>query len=300
MRAGSTRRAEAGTPGPFCIPTVTAMAEIIEGTMITIMLSLFLSAASCKSNEGGANLTPAPTDTIPAIPGWTLVWHDEFNGSSVDTSKWSYEVNGDGGGNNELQYYTARPQNSYVKDGMLVIQALQEDYMGKSYTSARMRTLKKGDWKYGRFDVRAQLPYGQGLWPAIWMLPTDWIYGGWPASGEIDIMEELGQQANKVYGTIHFAVNGSHQQSGGSYVMPQGTFASGFHLFTLEWDSTGMRWFVDGARYFTATAGKPFDQRFHLLLNVAVGGNWPGNPDVSTLFPQMMKIDYVRVYAKSG
>jgi beta-glucanase (GH16 family) len=298
MRAGATQRAAAETPGPFSIPTVTAMAEIVEGMMITILLSLLLSAAGCKNDDGAASLTPAPTDTIPPIPGWTLVWHDEFNGSSVDTSKWSYEVNGDGGGNSELQYYTARPQNSFVKDGVLTIQAQQEDYMGKSYTSARMRTLKKGDWKYGRFDVRAQLPYGQGLWPAIWMLPTDWVYGGWPASGEIDIMEELGQQTDKVYGTIHYAVNGSHRQSGGSYVITQGTFASKFHIFTLEWDSTGMRWFVDGAQYFTAVTGKPFDQRFHLLLNVAVGGNWPGNPNVSTLFPQTMKVDYVRVYAR--
>jgi beta-glucanase (GH16 family) len=300
MRTGTIKRAAAETPGPFCIPTAEKFGEIVEELMIIIMVSMLLSVAGCKNDEETVSLTPAPADTIPPIPGWTLVWHDEFNGSSVDTSKWSYEVNGDGGGNNELQYYTARPQNSFVKDGVLTIQAQQEDYMGKSYTSARMRTLKKGDWKYGRFDVRAQLPYGQGLWPAIWMLPTDWVYGGWPASGEIDIMEELGQQTDKVYGTIHYAVNGSHQQSGGSYVITQGTFASKFHIFTLEWDSTGLRWFVDGARYFTAVTGKPFDQRFHLLLNVAVGGNWPGNPNVSTLFPQLLKVDYVRVYTRSG
>ena len=270
------------------------------GKRMSVTFLLLLSLLSCKKGDGGVDNTPAVTDTIPALPGWTLVWHDEFDGSAVDLSKWSFEVNGDGGGNNELQYYTARTQNAYVKDGFLVIQALQENYLGKSYTSARMRTLNKGDWKYGRFDIRAQLPYGQGLWPAIWMLPTDWVYGGWPASGEIDIMEELGQQTDVMYGTIHYAVNGAHQQSGGSYKLSQGTFAGSFHLFTLEWDTTAVRWYVDGALFYTTVRGTPFDQRFHLLLNVAVGGNWPGNPNSSTVFPQQMIVDYVRVYKKTN
>jgi beta-glucanase (GH16 family) len=269
--------------------------------MFTLFV-LIVSLTGCTKTEGSVDVVPVPTDSVGTLPGWTLVWHDEFEGSAVDTSKWSYEVNGNGGGNNELQYYTARSQNSFVTNGVLVIQALQESYLGKSYTSARMRTVNKGDWKYGRFDARAMLPSGRGLWPAIWMLPTDWVYGGWPMSGEIDIMELLGDNPQKVYGTIHFGSSvQAHQSSGGSYVLtsPAG-FNTAFHVFTMEWDSAGMRWYVDGVRYFTTAHGAPFDQRFHILLNVAVGGIWPGNPDATTVFPQAMQVDYVRVYRKAN
>lgn len=252
-----------------------------------------------------------PEIIIPP-PGWQLVWNDEFNGSSIDTRKWEHEVNAEGGGNNELQYYTARPENSYIDSGNLVIRAMKETYTGpegtREYTSARLRTKGKGDWKYGRFEIRAKLPFGQGLWPAIWMLPTDWVYGGWAASGEIDIMELLGQEPNKVYGTLHYGGEWpDNKHTGSSYTLPNGTFSDDFHLFVLEWDTTAFRWYVDGIPYQTQTQWyssggaypAPFDQRFHLLLNVAVGGNWPGNPDDTTTFPQMMVIDYVRVYQKA-
>ncbi len=258
---------------------------------------------SCNKEDANEIIQPAvqPKDSIPAIPGWMLVWNDEFNGTTVDLKKWGYEVNGNGGGNNELQYYTARSENSYIDSGKLVIEARQESYSGKSYTSARMRTAGKGDWLYGRFDVRAKLPYGQGIWPAIWMLPTDWEYGGWPASGEIDIMELLGHETNKIYGTIHYGADAAHHlQKGGSYKLPSGTFAGDFHTFTTVWDSISMAWYVDGTLYFAANAASPFDRRFHMLLNVAVGGNWPGNPDQFTLFPQRMVVDYVRVYKKAN
>lgn len=261
----------------------------------TILFTVFsFSFAGCSKNDE----TVEPPDSTGSIPGYTLIWNDEFSGQSVDLTKWSYEVNGNGGGNNELQYYTDLPTNSYIEDGSLVIQANKEIYQGKYFTSARMRTLYKGDWTYGRFDIRAKLPYGQGLWPAIWMLPSDWEYGGWPASGEIDIMELLGQQPSKVYGTIHYGLT-SHLSSGGNYILPTGTFSQDYHLFTLEWDSTGMKWYVDNKLYHTETIGKPFDKRFHILLNVAVGGNWPGDPDYSTVFPQKMYVDYVRVYRKN-
>lgn len=272
-----------------------------SGVMIPILL-LVLSLGGCSKGGGTVDAVPAPADTVGTLPGWTLVWHDEFEGSAVDTSKWSYEVNGDGGGNNELQYYTARPQNSSVTNGVLVIQALKENYQGKAYTSARMRTLNRGDWKYGRFEAKAMLPSGRGLWPAFWMLPTDWVYGGWPTSGEMDIMELLGDNPRKVYGTIHFGTSvQTHQQSGGSYVISApARFDTEFHVFAMEWDSAGMRWYVDGLRYFSTAHGAPFDQRFHILLNVAVGGTWPGNPDSTTVFPQTMQVDYVRVYRKSN
>ncbi|MFO7524024.1 MAG: glycoside hydrolase family 16 protein [Ignavibacteriaceae bacterium] len=265
-------------------------------TFLLYLIFISASLAGCKNEDP---VSP-PNDTIPEIPGWTLVWNDEFNGETIDASKWSHEVNGDGGGNNELQYYTDFAENSYIENGSLIIKALKKNYLGKEFTSARMRTLHKGDWTYGRFDIRAKLPYGKGLWPAIWMLPTDWVYGGWPTSGEIDIMELLGHEPNKVYGTIHYGPAWpNNQHSGGSYILPSSTFASDYHLFTVEWDSTEIRWFVDGDKYHTEVHGQPFDKRFHLLLNVAVGGNWPGSPDFSTTFPQKMSVDYVRVYKKA-
>lgn len=252
--------------------------------------------------------------TVVSVPeGWKLVWHDEFDEPEVSPLRWEFEVNGKGGGNNELQYYTARKENCFIDNGMLVIQALKETYTGpdgtRQYTSARLRTRHRGDWLYGRFEIRAKLPYGKGIWPAIWMMPTDERYGGWPSSGEIDIMELLGHEPNKVYGTLHFGGPWpNHQQSGASYRLPSGTFAEDFHVFALEWDTTTIRWYVDDKLYSTKTQDvwytyaaprpAPFDQRFYLILNVAVGGNWPGNPDTTTVFPQRMWVDYVRVFQR--
>lgn len=267
-----------------------------------VLYIVFLSQiVACKSEDKAVD-PPVPADTsesIPDVPGWKLVWNDEFKGTAIDTSKWTHEVNGNGGGNNELQYYTDAAANSYLQDGFLILKAIREKYQGKEYTSARLNTRFKGDWKYGRFEIRAKLPKGKGLWPAIWMLPSDWEYGGWPASGEIDIMELLGHETNKVYGTIHYGSSPQdHQQGGGTYTLSKGNFADEFHVFQIEWDEVGMRWFVDGNVYHREIHTKPFDKRFHLLLNVAVGGNWPGNPSESTFFPQSMVVDYVRVYTK--
>lgn len=260
-----------------------------------VYLGLFLiTLGSCSTTDNPNE----PNDTIPEIPGYTLVWNEEFSGSNIDLTKWEHEVNGNGGGNNELQYYTSLAENSYIENGSLIIQALKKDYLGKAYTSARIRTLNKGDWTYGRFEIRAKLPYGKGLWPAIWMLPSDWEYGGWPASGEIDIMELLGHEPYKVYATIHYGTVANHQSNGSSYQLPSSTFSTDYHVFAMEWDSTGMSWYVDGNKYYSVTKGKPFDKRFHLLLNVAVGGNWPGDPGSNTVFPQKMYVDYVRVYRK--
>jgi beta-glucanase (GH16 family) len=248
------------------------------------------------------------------LPGWTLVWSDEFDGPDIDASKWSHEVNAWGGGNNELQYYTDRPANSFIENGHLVIQALKENYTGpegkRNYTSARLRTLNKGDWTYGRFEARMKLPYGQGLWPAFWMLPTDWVYGGWAASGEIDIMEIVGHQPNVLHGTIHYGGEWPNNvYSGASYTLPAGDFSDDFHVFAIEWEHGEIRWYVDGIHYSTKNSWRtdsgapfpaPFDERFHILLNVAVGGNWPGNPDGTTIFPQRMEVDYVRVYSATN
>ena len=236
-----------------------------------------------------------------------LVWADEFNGTSIDTSKWSYEIGGGGWGNNELEYYTARPQNSYVSNGSLYIRALAETYKGpdgvtESYTSARMVTQDKGDWTYGKFEVRAKLPEGQGLWPAIWMMPTFSEYGTWPASGEIDIMELLGNDTTKVYGTIHYGSSSNQQSSGGNKTLSSGGFYSSYHVFSVEWDSISVTWLIDSVPYYSQTKSGiaptnwPFNKDFFFILNVAVGGGWPGNPNGTTQFPQSMIVDYVRVY----
>jgi beta-glucanase (GH16 family) len=279
----------------------------LNQTYQRLIFSFFIILALVIIDCGNDN--PINTDKPDSV--YVLVWSDEFNGSDIDPNKWEHEVNADGGGNNELQYYTDRSLNSWIEDTVLVIQALKENYTGpggtREYTSARLRTKYKGDWKYGKFEIRAKLPYGKGLWPAIWLLPTDWLYGGWAASGEIDIMELIGSEPAKVYGTLHYGgAYPANVHSGISYSLSEGTFASDYHIFTLEWEPTQIRWYVDGLLYQTQTEWysegydypAPFDQCFHLLLNVAVGGNWPGNPDETTLFPQRMEVDYVRIYQK--
>ena len=239
---------------------------------------------------------------------WELVWSDEFTGTQLEMSKWSFQYGTgaseglSGWGNAELQYYTDRPQNIFVQDGNLHIVARQEAYGGMNYTSARIRSINKGDWRYGRFEIRAKMPTGQGLWPAIWMMPTDAVYGRWPASGEIDIMELVGHEPDVIHGTIHYGP--PHTFSGGSYTMESGDFSDDFNVFAIEWERGEIRWYVNDILYHTENDWftsdndfpAPFEQRFHLLLNVAVGGNWPGNPDSSTQFPQEMIVDYVRVY----
>jgi beta-glucanase (GH16 family) len=243
---------------------------------------------------------------------WTLVWSDEFEGDTLNTDKWSYMI-GDGTeyglpsgwGNNELQYY--REGNVEVSDGNLILTAKRENIDTKQFTSGRIRTKGKGDWTYGRFTFSALMPTGKGLWPALWMLPTDEAYGGWAASGEIDIMEYLGDETNKVHGTLHFgAAWPNNDYKGTSYVTDGISFDSAFHHFALEWEPGEMRWYVDSVLFQTLGQGDwytgtidfpaPFDKPFHLLINLAVGGNWPGNPDINTQFPQELVVDYVRIY----
>lgn len=266
-----------------------------------------LLTLSCGGDDPALPLSDAQT-----LDGWSLVWQDEFDGGALDAARWEV-LTGDGcsqdlcgWGNNELQWYQAA--NATVDSGRLTITARRESSNGRAYTSARIRTAGKGDWTYGRVDVRARLPIGQGLWPAIWMLPTDEVYGTWAASGEIDIVELVGHEPNRVHGTLHYGGPApANTFSGSAFTLPSGTFADAFHTFSLEWEEGEIRWYVDGQRYQTQTDWRstgaafpaPFDQRFHLVLNVAVGGNWPGNPDATTVFPQSMDIDWVRVYRRS-
>ncbi len=238
-----------------------------------------------------------------------LVWSDEFNGSELpDSSKWSYDTargcpDRCGWGNNELQYYTANSNNARVEGGNLIIEARKEKMVDAEYTSARLVSRQKGDWKYGRFEVRALIPIGKGLWPGIWMLPTDNEYGRWPHSGEIDIMENVGYMPDSIFGTVHTgAYNGmiGTQKSNG---LKRTDLSSAYHTYAVEWTENNISFFVDNEKYGDfknekATSEEwPYDKRFHFLLNVAVGGNWGGKFGVDdSVFPQKMKIDYVRVY----
>lgn len=277
--------------------------KFLSKTVIMFLAIISISFASCSKDDS----TTAPKDTIPEIPGYTLVWNDEFSGTAIDLSKWSYEVNGDGGGNNELQYYTALPTNSYIESGKLIIKAIRENYQNRSFTSARIRTKDKGDWLYGRIEVSAKVPTGVGTWPAIWMLSTDWSYGGWPESGEIDIMEHVGYDPNVIHGSIHtLAYNHTiGTQKTATLTIPTAT--TQFHTYAIEWFEDHIDFYIDKTKYFTFTNGNngwpywPFDKRFHLILNVAVGGNWGGVQGIDVnAFPAKMEIDYVRVYKKNN
>lgn len=256
-----------------------------------------------------ASIVTPTSDTTPASP-WSIIWQDEFNGTQIDASKWSFVEGGGGYGNNELQNYTNRAENARIENGGLVIEAREETYGGNAYTSAKLITKDKAAWTYGRYEIKAKMPEGQGLWPAIWMMPSDEaVYNAWPACGEIDIMELLGNQPDKVYGTIHFG--NPHDQKQGSYTLSNGqTFANGYHVYTVDWMPNEIKWYIDGNLYATQndwytvnsaiaepyTYPAPFDRDFYLQMNVAVGGSWPGNPDGTTTFSQKMLVDYVRVY----
>jgi beta-glucanase (GH16 family) len=240
---------------------------------------------------------------------WKLVWSDEFDkGTMPDKTKWSYDI-GDGcpqncgWGNNELQYYTGSSANGRIEDGHLIIEAHREPMGSKEYTSARLVSKHKGDWTYGKIVARAKLPKGLGVWPAIWMLPTEWLYGGWPASGEIDIMEHVGYMPDSLFGSVHTKrfnhVMGT-QVTKGVY---NTTLSDTFHEYGVEWTQDRIDFLFDGQVYLTFANKKegpdawPFDQSFHVILNMAVGGNWGGHKGVDTsIWPQRMYVDYVRVY----
>ena len=240
----------------------------------------------------------------------TLVWSDEFNYKGLpDSSKWGYDKgkgcpDNCGWGNNELEYYTvSRGENARVQKGKLIIEARKEDFSGAAYTSARLVTKNKGDWKYGRIEIKARLPAGRGMWPAIWMLPTDWAYGGWPDSGEIDIMENVGYLKDSIFGTIHTgAYNGMLGTQKVKSIFKEGS-SKKFHVFAMEWTEDEISFYVDGVRYnhfkneHKGIAEWPFDKEFHLLMNIAVGGDWGGKFGVDDkIFPQQLIVDYVRVY----
>ena len=276
-----------------------------QSAVLLLMVMMVVVLAAGQTNSASSS----PTQ-------WTLAWSDEFNGangSAVDSSKWITELGGNGWGNDELEYYTNRPQNAYQHDGKLVIKVLQEKYTGsdgvtKNYTSARLKTLGTFSQTYGRFEARIKIPRGQGIWPAFWMLGTDIDKPGWPDCGEIDIMENIGKEPTLVHGTIHGPGYSGAHGIGDPYRLSSGQpIADDFHVFAVEWEPNVIRFYVDDHLYSTRTpADLPkgtkwvYDHPFFLLLNVAVGGGWPGSPDASSTFPQEMLVDYVRVYRRAN
>ncbi len=267
-----------------------------------------------QENDQQTELQNQPEEAaIPEYNGYSLLWNDEFDGDSLNTEIWNRELREPGWTNNELQEYTGAEDNSFVRDGKLVIKAIKtEGNNGKPYyTSGKVTTQKKRDFMYGKVVVSAKVPEGKGLWPAIWMMPTDEsFYGQWPKCGEIDIMEVLGNQVDTAYQTVHYGEPHAEQQ--GTKVLSSGSFAESFHEYSVEWEPGEMRFYIDGELintvndWFTAIDGQdekpypaPFNQTFFVQMNLAVGGNWPGDPDETTDFSKSeFEVDYVRVYQK--
>ena len=285
--------------------------KLLTRKILIVATLVFFSAVLIISARPVTRSAPAG-----GLPSWTLTWSDDFNGSSgssVDSRKWSFDIGGKGWGNNELETYTDRPANARIKDGLLIITALKEAFKGpdnisRNFTSARILTRNKLTQIYGRFEARIKSPYGQGIWPAFWMLGDNIDAVHWPNCGEIDIMENIGKEPSIVHGTFHGPGYSGGNGIGAPYVLSGGKkFSDDFHVFAIEWEPNVIRFYVDGILYQTRTpadlpvgAAWVFDHPFFIILNVAVGGNWPGNPDASTAFPQQMLVDYVRVYRRTA
>ncbi len=261
-----------------------------------------------RNDDNTIKIATTGYEAATSYDGYTLEWQDEFT-DRVDPDIW-WNQNGDGcpdlcgWGNNESQYYTDRSSNIFIQDGHLVIEARPENYQGKSYTSSKILTTGKKAMRYGRIDIRAQLPYGQGIWPAFWMMPEESKYGGWPSSGEIDIMEMVGHQSNMVHGTVHYGPGPSSIHQTSSHVKAGGgIFNDDFNVFSLVWKEDELIWLVNDQEFKRITPDQldgqfwPFNEYFYLIINFAVGGNWPGYPDATTLFPQWLVVDYVRYYS---
>jgi len=251
--------------------------------------------------------TPVPTPTaIWERPNWNIVWHDEFDGSELNLQNWTFDIGGNGWGNQEWEYYSDRPENVRVVNGMLIIEAREEDesYSGKPYSSGRIKTQGLHAWQYGRIEARMKLPYGQGIWPAFWMLGENFTQAGWPGAGEIDIMENIGKEPDQIHATVHApGYYGGKPGTTTSFVVPTGPVKNDFHVYAIEWKENEIRWLFDEQEYFKLTPAEVsdqwiFDHPFFIIMNVAVGGRWPGYPNSTTVFPQFMYVDYVRVYQK--
>lgn len=264
--------------------------------LVIVLLGLMMTNHSCDTDE-----------TQQVVTFRNLVFADEFDvDGAPDPNVWAFDIGTgqNGWGNNELQFYTNRPENIIVQNGYLIITARKEQFQGSGYTSARIKTQNLFSQKYGRFEARIKLPLGRGMWPAFWMLGSNFEQVGWPQCGEIDIMEYLGNRPTEVFGTLHGPGFAGAESIGKKYTLPTGRFDTDFHVFGVEWTENHINWYVDNVLYSQLTrkdiedeGGQwVFDTDFFMLLNLAVGGNLPGSPNTETLFPQRMIVDYVRVY----
>lgn len=269
-----------------------------------VIISLGVISTAFAQEQSTPEPTPEIEPTAIVVPeGWNLIWHDEFDGDTIDTANWTYDLGAGGWGNGEAEHYTNRPENARLEDGMLVIEARQEQYRGSYYTSARLKTQGLQEFQYGRIEAHLKVPAGRGLWPAFWMLGSNFEEVGWPDCGEIDIMEYIGREPDLILGTMH----------GPGYAGALGLskwnrqdydIADDFHTYAIEWDEDQITWFYDGVAYSTYTRSDigdrewVFDQPFFIILNLAVGGTLPGPVGLDTVFPAQYLVDYVRVFQK--
>lgn len=284
----------------------------MKNLCLNIWLVCLLVLSACSNGDDqptvNQNMVNIPTQgaTSPsAYDNMTLVWEEDFNGATLDESNWTHETGSgvNGWGNNELQYY--REGNTTIQDGNLVITAKREAINGKLFTSSRIISQNKQSFKYGRIDIRAALPAGQGMWPALWMLGDNFNQVGWPRCGEIDIMEMVGGQGreNEIHGTVHWDSGGSFANFGRKKTLPSGQAQNEFNVYSIEWTDTYIKWFVNDVQYnvidTTPADLDEFREGFFFIINLAVGGNWPGSPDPSTTFPQHFIVDYIRVFQEN-
>lgn len=270
--------------------------------LLIFVVAFVVALGGCQSSP---TLTATPQPTSNVVPdGWELVWSDEFDGSALNPDNWVAESGAGGWGNDELQFYTDRLENLRVEGGVLVIETHQEEYRGSRYTSARIKTQDKHTFQYGRVEARMRLPVGRGIWPAFWMLGDDMPTVGWPRAGEIDIMENIGDP-HTIHGTVHGPGYSGAGGVGRAYTARNKTLDQDFHTYAVEWAPGEIRWYLDDVLFNTITeADVPgawvYDHPFFILLNLAVGGAWPGYPDATTQFPQQLLVDYVRIYRDPG
>ena len=274
---------------------------------VNVILLKVTATVTLRNDDTKISFNNTGYDAPASYPGYTLAWSDEFNGGALDATSWSAET-GDGcpavcgWGNNELQYYLAPPNNLFFQDGKMIIEAKSESYGGKNYTSSRIKTQGKKSFKHGKIDIRALLPKGKGIWPALWMMPQDNVFGGWPRSGEIDIMELIGSEPSKASATVHYGPGPGSTYINRSYTLSGSTFNDAFHVFSMEWHQDVMKFYVDNNLYSTINKADlggnnyPFNENFYFIINMAVGGNLPGSPDATTIFPQWLIVDYIRIY----
>ena len=275
-----------------------------------LLLVLAFVLGGCAVSTPEPTATPLPPTPVPSPTpaawdreGWNIVWHDEFDGPELNRANWNFDIGGSGWGNAEWQAYTDKPDNIRIENGMLVIEAREDPSLpaGRPYSSARIKTQGLHSWKYGRIEARMKLPHGQGIWPAFWMLGDN--NKGWPASGKIDILEFIGKTPDTIYATVHAPGYSGGNGVGSSLVVSGESLKNDFHVYAIEWQENEIRWLFDEQEYFKLTpADVPaewiFDHEFFIIMNLAVGGRWPGYPDKTTVFPQFLQVDYARVYQR--